>query len=85
MAFTQMSMPTKPEQRACDLAERIRPLLAGEHPAIVGGVLAQLVATHIAGHQGPDLLRAALLRLLLDAAWKLVPVAEAEIEARRDN
>jgi hypothetical protein len=84
-AVSNPTFPDRPEQYACDLAERIRPMLAGEHPAIVGAVLAQLVAVHIAGHKVPSFLRAHLLRLHSDAAWKLVPIADAELDARRDN
>lgn len=38
------------EAKGDELIERIRPLLAGHHPAVQGYVVAELVATWIAGH-----------------------------------
>lgn len=41
-------------QAVVDLVERIRPLLSGQPPEVIGAVLFELTATYLAGHH-PDL------------------------------
>jgi len=55
------------------LVERIRPILAGQKPEIVGATLAHLVATFLAGHAPP--LRKIERELLLGLIDELVPSA----------
>jgi hypothetical protein len=57
---------------ALDIVERIRPLLAGYHPAEQGGALADLLAMWLAGH--PHELREALLSHHVERVRELVPV-----------
>ena len=68
-------MPGIGEQEA--IVAGIKPLLAGHHPAIQGGALAELLALWLAGHH-PDT-RDDLLGLHIDAVRELVPFAEREI------
>lgn len=72
-------MPPDAEARAIALANRVRPLFAGEHPGIVGAVLAQLVATHLACHRVPRATHATLLQLHRDSVQELLPIIEAEL------
>jgi hypothetical protein len=58
--------------RVFELIDRIRPILAGNHPAVQGAVLADLLAMWLAGH--PAELREALLALHVDKALQLVPI-----------
>jgi hypothetical protein len=68
----------------------VRPLLAGRHPAVQGGVLAQLVATWLAGHavlgnvDGTRGLRAQLLADFLIAVERLVPLHADELGTPHD-
>ena len=66
---------------ALDLAERIKPLLAGHGSKVQGAALAELTAIWLAGHIFPAApaaleaeLRADLLRLHYDAVSKLAAV-----------
>ena len=54
-----------------EIVERIRPILAGHHPAVQGAVVADLLAIWLAGHQAD--LREALLENHIDKVRKLVP------------
>jgi hypothetical protein len=64
---------TEPDPaRVFELVDRIRPILAGNHPAVQGAVLADLLAMWLAGH--PAELREALLALQIDKALQLVPI-----------
>lgn len=60
-----------------EIAERVKPELAGKHPAIQGAVLADLLATWLAGH--PSEVREELLQVHLANVRTLVPVNEAII------
>jgi hypothetical protein len=57
--------------RVFDLVERIRPILAGNHPAVQGAAMADLVAIWLAGH--PAEFREQLLALHVDKVRALVP------------
>lgn len=65
------------------LAEAIRQFvhgaLAGRPPGVQGAVLADLVATWLAGHQGPNAedLRAELMALHIRLVLDLVPINES--------
>ena len=61
------------------VTERIAPLLAGRAPEVQGAVLADLLATWLAGHQGEGAadLREELIRLHIEAVRELIPVNEA--------
>jgi len=58
--------------RVFELVDRIRPILAGNHPAVQGAVLADLLALWLAGH--PAEFREALMALHIDKALQLVPI-----------
>jgi hypothetical protein len=58
--------------RVFELVDRIRPLLAGNHPGVQGAVLADLLAIWLAGH--PAELREDLLALTIAKALELVPI-----------
>jgi hypothetical protein len=67
--------------KAVEIVERaaqIRPLLAGLGPDIQGGILADLVAMWLAGHQPADY-REAELSLWLETVRALIPVNERMI------
>jgi hypothetical protein len=69
------------------LINRIRPILAGQPPPVQGAVLADLLATWLAGHRGTtitstDEMREELLRLHLETVRALVPVNAAHIHGR---
>ena len=70
------------------LIERIRPILAGQPPPVQGAVLADLLATWLAGHidrtsnQHTDALREELLTHHLATVRALVPVNAAHIHGR---
>ncbi len=63
------------EETICDLLDRIRPILAGHKPPVQGFVLADLLATLLAG-QDPAV-RDDLLAMHIRAVRDLVPVNEA--------
>lgn len=75
--------------RALQLAESIKPLLAGIGPGLQGAALAELVATWIAGYrvEGNDrataALREAMLLSWLDALRRLVAIGVDESEMHR--
>ena len=68
----------------------IAPILAGHHPDIQGGVLADLVATWLAGHGVADsvprtrALRAALFANFLLLVERLVPICAEELGTPHD-
>jgi hypothetical protein len=57
------------------LSNRVHPILAGHHPAIQGAVLADLLATWLAGHD-PEV-REALLEAHVHSVRERVPINEA--------
>jgi hypothetical protein len=62
---------------AISLARRIHPLLAGQHPAVQGAALADLLATWLAGFD-PDA-REALLDNHIHIVRELVPINAAQM------
>jgi hypothetical protein len=69
-----------PSPEAIDaIVRKIIPLLAGQHPTVQGGVLADLMAIYLAGHQGEgaEALREELLALHVATVRQLIPVNEA--------
>jgi hypothetical protein len=60
---------------AVGIAARCHPILAGQHPAIQGGALADLVAMWLVGHDAD--VREALLVAHIQAVRELVPINEA--------
>lgn len=65
---------------AIELSKEIRPMLADRGPEVQGAVIADLLATYIAGHR-PDT-REPCLNAILDVTRKLVGVCEQEIKTR---
>jgi hypothetical protein len=63
-------MSVDPAKRAKELSNRIRPILAGEHPFVQGAVLADLLALWLAGHD-PGL-REEIFEMHLDYVRKLI-------------
>jgi hypothetical protein len=67
-----------------------QPLLSGEHPAVQGGALANLVALWLASHGIPDdipatrAMRAALLENFLHAVKRLLPICAEELGTPHD-
>ena len=67
-------------RKVARLVEKIRPLLAGQNPDLIGAALADLTATWAAGHLVPNnpdqtaMLRASLLALHVEAVCRLVDV-----------
>lgn len=70
-----------------EIVDRIRPILTGHAPQILGGVLADLVAIWLAGHVGADghidRYREKILADLVETIKKLVPVEVALLQERR--
>jgi hypothetical protein len=73
---------SKPDQVKV-LGELIRPLFAHRDPAIIGAVLADLLAMLLASHVGEDAaeLREQLLELHIGTVRELIPVNEKLILA----
>jgi hypothetical protein len=71
------------------LVDRIKPLLAGRGPEIQGAVLADLLATWLAGHikvgdpEETDAMRGELLAMHIDGVRSLIPINAAEIHRRQ--
>jgi hypothetical protein len=70
------------------LYEAIRPLLAGHPPQVQGAVLADLLATWLAGHYADsdadtDRLRETIFAKHSEIVWELVPVNDAIIHGTR--
>jgi hypothetical protein len=61
-----------PEMLVRELVERMRPILAGHHPAAQGAALADMLAMWLAGHEAS--LREPLLNAHVVAVRRLVPV-----------
>jgi hypothetical protein len=64
-----LTSPTPAKSDA--LVERIRPILAGQSPEVVGAALADLLAILLAGYHPPEV-RQPLLDSVLDLTWNLV-------------
>jgi hypothetical protein len=73
------------------LVEQIRPLFAGREPDIVGGALADLLATWLAGFRVLDNpkatteFREAMLQMHLECMHPLIAINEKEQDARRSH
>jgi hypothetical protein len=59
------------------IEERMKALLAGQHPALQGAVLANLIALFIAGHH--ESMRSEMLSLHVATVRDLIPLRAAEI------
>jgi len=59
------------------LVEAIKPIMAGQNPAIQGAVLGDLMAMWLAGH--PDFIREAMLELQMSHIRRLMPIMEARL------
>jgi hypothetical protein len=68
-------MPETAEQEA--IVAAIKPLLAGQEPAIQGAALAELLAIFLAGHHPAA--REEIRAMHISAVRDLVPVAEREM------
>jgi hypothetical protein len=78
-------MPIDPQMRdVAEAIDAIRPHLAGRPPEIQGAVLAELLATYLAGYQGnaAEALREELLAHHVATVRELIPVIEAEMTPR---
>ncbi len=71
--------PEDAHERHAELAERARAIFAGEHPAIVGSVLAEMLAIFIIGHQISHEDHERLLDLHVKTVRELLPIVEAEM------
>lgn len=73
-------------QEVADLREKIRPLLAGHEPEIIGAALSDLVATWLVAHQGPadeiDAVREQILQAFIALVRRLMPVNERMLRER---
>jgi hypothetical protein len=73
---------------ALELMERVRPMFAGINPEIVGAVLADLLATLLAGHivdgdpKATRQLRKELLQFHILQVRRLIPINEQQILER---
>lgn len=61
------------------LVERIKPILAGQHPGVVGAAIVQLNAIHLVSHRTTRVRHEQLLKLHADMVRLLLPVVEAEL------
>lgn len=75
-------MSTRAEE-TLQIAERIKPLLAGHPPEIQGAVLAELTSLWLAGVQGAPELREALLTMHIGMVRKLTPINVALLAKRQ--
>ena len=71
-----------PVEQVIELVAKIRPILAGNPPWIVGAVLADLLSIFLAGHREP--MREGLIEEHLKTVRGLIPINEAEIRGRRN-
>jgi hypothetical protein len=71
-------MPDHPVGRVGKLVERVKPILAGQHPAVIGAAIADLLAI-LAASTAPDR-REAFLAMHMAKVRELIPVNEAEIK-----
>ena len=66
--------------RAMQLVDQIRPILAGEDPAVQGAALADLLAMFLAGHvvvgspEESESIREAYLAMHIEMVRKLIPL-----------
>lgn len=69
------------------ISESIHMILHGQGPNVQGAVLAELVATWLAGRVGPDrgVARKAIMKIWLKMMFELVPVCEIEIARRQQR
>lgn len=70
------------QREADEIVERIRPLLAGRHPAVQGVALSELVATFIAGHVIPSY-REHITDLHFRTVAEMLPALIEDIERKR--
>ena len=78
-----ISMPPQDaDDQHVALVDRARPIFAGQHPAVIGSALAELVAIWLAGHQVSREDHQQLLELHVETVRDLLPVVEAEIGTR---
>lgn len=77
-------LPQMPEaSEVQELAERIYALLAGRSPQVQGAILADLLATFLAGHfRGGTAFMDAILNLHVEHVRKLIPVNIEILKAR---
>jgi hypothetical protein len=77
-----LARAVKPDaKRVFELGDAIRPILAGEHPAVQGATLADLTAIWLAGH--PAELRVELLMMHVHKVCELVPINVDELQGRK--
>jgi hypothetical protein len=69
-------------ERAAAIIDAICPVLAGEHPAVVGAVLCELLCTLLVGHRVTDADRERLLQMHIDQVRKALPDVEAACSER---
>jgi hypothetical protein len=70
-------------EQIVSVVNQIRPLLAGRSPEIQGAILAELLATFLAGHH-PGL-RDEILTLHVEKVRELIAPCEAELFATRER
>lgn len=79
------------EPAVVDLVMKLRLLLAGNHPTVVGAALGDLVSTFIAGHIVPGnkhdtkALQQQMLEFHVKLVKQLIPEAAKEIKANAAN
>lgn len=59
------------------IVAEIKPILTGKHPAVQGAVLADLLATWLAGH--PPVMREHMVSETIRTVLRLIPCNEMEI------
>jgi hypothetical protein len=91
--MTDMTSPMPTTQEVVELSKKMKPLfqlLAHQHPAVQGGVLADMVATWLAGHFVENSvaetrrLRAEMFTDLIVNIERLVPICAEEIGTPHD-
>jgi hypothetical protein len=71
---------TEPTPEAIlDLAEKFKPMLAGKHPSLIGGVLAELTAIWLASHIGENPKDTGAMRAQL-LAMQMLAIADLAAE-----
>lgn len=76
---------TPDPKRVTELVERVRPLFAGQHPAVIGAALADLTAIWLGGHvvrgdpEETDALRGRLMLEQMRAVGGLTAVNAKEM------
>ncbi|KRQ99311.1 hypothetical protein [Bradyrhizobium valentinum] len=74
--MTEMD-PDDATRAASALVEKIKPILAGQNPGVVGAALGELLAIFVASH-APEL-REASFKLLLEVSENLTPLVIEEM------